>query len=173
MRRRDVLWLLGGGAASRGSSWSLGGVAGHAGLFGTAADVARFAQLFLDGGALDTVRVLKPQTVAEMTRSQIEPLEWRGLGWELNVEYYMRRLASPGTYGHTGFTGTSLVVDPERELIVVLLGLCDGRRDCLTRRAERVEVCKRYHPDAMTIGAAARSSSPHTNGASSSPICSR
>src|SRR5215207_2077381 len=121
MRRRDVLWLLGGGAASRGSSWSLGGVAGHAGLFGTAADVARFARLFLDGGAIDTVRVLKSETVAEMTRSQIEPLEWRGLGWELNGDYYMGRLASPRTYGHTGFTGTSLVVDPELELIVVLL----------------------------------------------------
>jgi len=103
------------------NAWSLGGVAGHAGLFGTAEDVGRFAQVFLDGGSAGSVRVLKTETVAEMTRSQIEPLEWRGLGFELNADYYMGRLASPATFGHTGFTGTSLVIDPSRELIVVLL----------------------------------------------------
>jgi serine-type D-Ala-D-Ala carboxypeptidase len=56
-----------------------------------------------------------------MTRNQIGDLEWRGLGWELNADYYMGHLASPSTYGHTGFTGTSLVVDPRRQLVVVLL----------------------------------------------------
>src|SRR5439155_17487854 len=81
----------------------------------------RFAQLYLNGGELDGVRLLKSETVAEMTRNQIGDLEWRGLGWELNGDYYMGHLASPVTYGHTGFTGTSLVVDPRRQLIVVLL----------------------------------------------------
>ena len=75
----------------------------------------------LDGGAAGDVRILREDTVAEMTRNQIGDLEWRGLGWELNGDYYMGHLASPSTYGHTGFTGTSLVVDPRRQLVVVLL----------------------------------------------------
>ena len=56
-----------------------------------------------------------------MTRNQVPDIDWRGLGWELNQTYYMGHLASPQTYGHTGFTGTSLLVDPRRELVVVLL----------------------------------------------------
>jgi CubicO group peptidase (beta-lactamase class C family) len=114
---RGMVW----GEVHDENAWSLGGVAGHAGLFGTAEDVARFAQVFLDGGSAGSVRLLQPDTVAEMTRSQIEPLEWRALGFELNADYYMGRLASPATFGHTGFTGTSLVIDPRRDLIVVLL----------------------------------------------------
>jgi len=56
-----------------------------------------------------------------MTRNQIESVGERGLGWELNADYYMGRLASLQTYGHTGFTGTSVVVDPRRELVVCAL----------------------------------------------------
>jgi CubicO group peptidase (beta-lactamase class C family) len=114
---RGLVW----GEVHDENAWSLGGVAGHAGLFGTAQDLGRFAQLYLDGGALDGTRLLSTDTVAQMTRNQIGELEWRGLGWELNADYYMGRLASPQTFGHTGFTGTSLVVDPTRQLIVVLL----------------------------------------------------
>ncbi len=114
---RGMVW----GEVHDENAWSLGGVAGHAGIFGTAADLGRFAQLYLDGGVFDGVRLLRPDTVADMTRNQIGDLEWRGLGWELNADYYMGHLASPLTYGHTGFTGTSLVIDPERQLIVVLL----------------------------------------------------
>src|SRR6266849_5059136 len=114
---RGMVW----GEVHDENAWSLGGVAGHAGIFGTAADLGRFAQMYLDGGMLDGVRLLRPETVAEMTRNQIGDLEWRGLGWELNGDYYMGHLASPVTYGHTGFTGTSVVVDPRRQLIVVLL----------------------------------------------------
>jgi CubicO group peptidase (beta-lactamase class C family) len=110
---RGMVW----GEVHDENAWSLGGVAGHAGLFGTAADLATFAQAYLDGGG----PLLKPETVAEMTRNQIGALESRGLGWELDADYYMGRLASPSTYGHTGFTGTSLVVDPRRQLIVVVL----------------------------------------------------
>jgi CubicO group peptidase (beta-lactamase class C family) len=114
---RGMVW----GEVHDENAWSLGGAAGHAGVFGTAEDLSRFAQMYLDGGILDGTRLLKEETVAEMTRNQIGDLEWRGLGWELNADYYMGHLASPQTYGHTGFTGTSLVVDPRRQLIVVLL----------------------------------------------------
>jgi CubicO group peptidase (beta-lactamase class C family) len=110
---RGMVW----GEVHDENAWSLGGVAGHAGLFSTAADLAAFAQVYLDGGA----PLLRPDTVAEMTRNQIGALESRGLGWELDADYYMGKLASSSTYGHTGFTGTSLVVDPRRQLIVVLL----------------------------------------------------
>jgi uncharacterized protein YbbC (DUF1343 family)/CubicO group peptidase (beta-lactamase class C family) len=99
------------------SAWSLGGVAGHAGLFGTARDVAAFGQAFLDGGGA----LLRKETVDEMVRSQIGKLGSRGLGWELNESFYMGRLASPTTFGHTGFTGTYLIVDPRYDLVVALL----------------------------------------------------
>jgi uncharacterized protein YbbC (DUF1343 family)/CubicO group peptidase (beta-lactamase class C family) len=114
---RGMVW----GEVHDENAWSLDGVAGHAGIFSTAGDLGRFAQMYLDGGILDGVRLLKPETVAEMTHNQIGRLEERGLGWELNADYYMGHLASPTTYGHTGFTGTSLVIDPARQLIVVLL----------------------------------------------------
>ena len=114
---RGMVW----GEVHDENAWSLGGVAGHAGLFSTAADLDRLAQLYLNGGELDGRRLLEPETVAEMTRNQIGRIGARGLGWELNAAYYMGHLASPQTYGHTGFTGTSLVIDPRRELLVVLL----------------------------------------------------
>jgi uncharacterized protein YbbC (DUF1343 family)/CubicO group peptidase (beta-lactamase class C family) len=114
---RGMVW----GEVHDENAWSLDGVAGHAGIFSTAHDLGRFAQMYMNGGVLDGVRLLKPETVAEMTRNQIGRLEERGLGWELNADYYMGHLASPTTYGHTGFTGTSLVIDPTRQLIVVLL----------------------------------------------------
>jgi CubicO group peptidase (beta-lactamase class C family) len=115
--RRGLIW----GEVHDENAWSLGGVAGHAGLFGTADDVAVFGQLFLNGGTYDGSRLLRPETAAEMVRNQIGGLGNRGLGWDLDAPSYMGRLASPQTYGHTGFTGTSLVVDPRRALIVVLL----------------------------------------------------
>jgi CubicO group peptidase (beta-lactamase class C family) len=114
---RGMVW----GEVHDENAWSLEGVAGHAGIFSTAHDLGRFAQMYLDGGVLDGVRLLKPATVVEMTRNQVGRLEERGLGWELNANYYMGHLASRTTFGHTGFTGTSLVVDPTRQLIVVLL----------------------------------------------------
>lgn len=114
---RGMVW----GEVHDENAWSLDGVAGHAGVFSTAEDVGRLAQMYLNGGELDGARLLQTETVAEMTRNQIEGIDWRGLGWELNAEYYMGHLANPVTYGHTGFTGTSLVIDARRQLIVVLL----------------------------------------------------
>ncbi|WP_141715106.1 serine hydrolase domain-containing protein [Micromonospora rhizosphaerae] len=107
------------------NSWSLGGTAGNAGLFGTAADVARFGEMLRQGGAVDGVRVLRPDTVAEMTRDQlppaIDPGFRHGLGVRIGDPHWMGPLAAAGAYGHTGFTGTSVLVDPSRDLVVVLL----------------------------------------------------
>jgi uncharacterized protein YbbC (DUF1343 family)/CubicO group peptidase (beta-lactamase class C family) len=108
---RALIW----GEVHDPSAWSLRGVAGHAGLFGTARDLGAFGQSFLSGG------LLTRSTVAEMTTSQVPKLARRGLGWELEETFYMGRLASPTTFGHTGFTGTSLVISPEHDLVVVLL----------------------------------------------------
>lgn len=107
------------------NSWSLGGTAGNAGLFGTAADVARFGEMLRQGGAVDGVRVLRLDTVAEMTRDHlppaIDPGFRHGLGVRIGDPHWMGTLAAAGAYGHTGFTGTSLLVDPSRDLVVVLL----------------------------------------------------
>jgi len=98
----------------------LGGIAGHAGIFATADDLVWFGQMFLDGGA----PLLKPATVAEMTRLQAEdgPVR-RGLGfalWSPDPENSSHPF-SEQAFGHTGFTGTSLWIDPERQLVVALL----------------------------------------------------
>jgi CubicO group peptidase (beta-lactamase class C family) len=95
---------------------ALGGVAGHAGIFATAADLARF------GEALRTGALLSPESTAEMRRDQLPGLPIpgyrQGLGARLSAPSFMGPLAG---YGHTGFTGTSIVVDPARQLTVVLL----------------------------------------------------
>ncbi|HEX6498716.1 MAG TPA: serine hydrolase domain-containing protein [Micromonosporaceae bacterium] len=107
------------------NSWSLGGVAGNAGVFGTAADVARFGEMLRRRGTLDGVRVLREDTVAEMTRDQLppdlDPGYRHGLGVRVADPQFMGPLAAHGAFGHTGFTGTCLVVDPVRGLVVVLL----------------------------------------------------
>jgi CubicO group peptidase (beta-lactamase class C family) len=106
------------------NSASLGGVAGHAGLFSTAAEVAALGQLYLDGGVYKGVRLLAPETVAEMVRVQVGGDEDpRGLGWHQRSADYASsgHGFSPRSFGHTGFTGTSLWVDPDRELVVALL----------------------------------------------------
>jgi uncharacterized protein YbbC (DUF1343 family)/CubicO group peptidase (beta-lactamase class C family) len=94
----------------------MGGVAGHAGLFTTAADLARYARMILHGGELDGVRVFKPETIALMTSVQTPTnmLPRRGLGWDIDSGYSRPRgrLFPVGSFGHTGFTGTALWIDP-------------------------------------------------------------
>jgi len=106
-------------------SRALGGVAGHAGLFGTADDLAVFAQMLLDGGkGIDGKRVLSPLTVRMMIDPGSTPEgQRRGLGWDIETSYSGPRgsLFGPTSFGHTGFTGTSLWVDPETETFVILL----------------------------------------------------
>ncbi|MFN8471619.1 MAG: serine hydrolase [Anaerolineae bacterium] len=101
----------------------LGGVSGHAGLFASVRDVATLGQMYLDGGEYAGVRVLSEDAVAEMTRVQVQ---WegdrRGIGFMLQGEGGWRRAGlSDRAYGHTGFTGTSLWIDPEAETVVALL----------------------------------------------------
>jgi CubicO group peptidase (beta-lactamase class C family) len=112
------------GQVHDGNAWYVGrGVAGHAGLFGTAADLARFGAAMLRGGAFAGVRVVPASAVAEATRDQTPGLgpAARGLGWALAGWPFAGRRASPRAYGHTGFTGTSVLIDPARDLVVVLL----------------------------------------------------
>jgi CubicO group peptidase (beta-lactamase class C family) len=100
----------------------LGGVSGHAGLFSTAHDLARFARMYLNGGVLDGVRVFDSSTVATFTRAQQPALSHRALGWETpNTRNSAGSQLSPSAFGHTGFTGTSIWMDPERDLFVLLL----------------------------------------------------
>ncbi len=103
----------------------MGGVAGHAGLFINAADAARFARMLLNGGELDGVRVLKAETVRLMTSVQTPAALWerRGLGWDIDTRYSRPRgkVFPPGGYGHTGWTGTALWVDPASRAFFVML----------------------------------------------------
>lgn len=100
-----------------------GGVSGHAGLFSTTHDLARFCRLWLGKGTVDGVRLLSPATVAAATRDQTRLDQRRGLGWVLQPNSYWvpADLCSPAAYSHTGFTGTSLLLDPEYDLFAVLL----------------------------------------------------
>ncbi|MGI8423520.1 MAG: serine hydrolase domain-containing protein [Chloroflexota bacterium] len=104
----------------------MGGVAGHAGLFATLADVERFARMWLGSGSLEGRRVLSPAATALATRDQtgsVDRLAQRGLGWVLtpNGFWPAADLASPTSYSHTGFTGTSIVIDPTIGIYAVLL----------------------------------------------------
>ncbi|MBA3310902.1 MAG: serine hydrolase [Nocardioidaceae bacterium] len=105
------------------NAWSLGGVAGHAGLFSTAHDMAVLAQTLLNGGRYGGVRILDADTVRAMLTNENTafPANSHGLGFELNQRWYMDAMSSPVTFGHTGYTGTSLVVDPLADSFVVLL----------------------------------------------------
>ncbi|TVT30444.1 serine hydrolase [Amycolatopsis rhizosphaerae] len=105
------------------NAWALGGVSGHAGVFSTAADLAVLAQMILNGGSYHGVRILRADTVRIMLTNynQAFPGDEHGLGFELDRMFYMGALSSPVTAGHTGFTGTSLVIDPESRSIAILL----------------------------------------------------
>jgi serine-type D-Ala-D-Ala carboxypeptidase len=104
------------------NAWVMGGVAGHAGLFSTAGDIAAFAQMMLNGGIYGHERVLARATIQEFTARHTIGNSTRTLGWDVPTEdsssgHYF----SPASFGHLGFTGTSLWVDPERKLFVILL----------------------------------------------------
>jgi CubicO group peptidase (beta-lactamase class C family) len=94
----------------------MGGVAGHAGVFSTTADIARFLRMFLNEGQLDGVRVLQPETVRLMTSVQSPEgvSDRRGLGWDIDSDFSRPRgnVFPRGSYGHTGFTGVCFWVDP-------------------------------------------------------------
>jgi len=104
---------------------SLGGVAGHAGVFSTARDVARFARMMLNEGELEGVRILSPESVRLMTSVQTSPAveARRGLGWDIDSDFSRPRgnLFPIGSYGMTGFTGVCLWIDPFSKSFWMLL----------------------------------------------------
>lgn len=104
------------------NAWSLGGVAGHAGVFSTATDLTRLARCLLAGGVLDDVRVLSADSLAAMAANRTAAFDHdHGLGFEVNQPSFMGGLAGPRTIGHTGFTGTSMVINLDTGLIAILL----------------------------------------------------
>jgi uncharacterized protein YbbC (DUF1343 family)/CubicO group peptidase (beta-lactamase class C family) len=120
----------------------MGGLAGHAGLFGTASDLAIFCRMLLGGGSYHGTRILSPLTVAKMTMPASAPGDRnvRGLGWDLDSAYSSNRgeLLPLGSFGHTGFTGTSIWVDPATDMFVVFLSNRvhpDGKGDVTPLRA--------------------------------------
>ncbi len=106
-------------------AYNMGGVAGHAGLFSTAEDLAIFAQTLLQGGGTKEMRILSPLMVEKMTTPQSPPnkMVLRGLGWDIDSPFSSGRgeLFPVGAYGHTGYTGTSLWIDPVSETYIILL----------------------------------------------------
>ena len=134
----------------------MGGIAGQAGLFSTAADLATFCRMILGGGAYRGVRILSPLAVAKMTSRATPATERnvRGLGWDIDSSYSSNRgeLLPIGSFGHTGFTGTSIWLDPASGMFVVFLSNRvhpDGKGDVTSLR-ERV----------ATIAASALASAP-------------
>lgn len=106
------------------NAYAIGGVSGHAGLFSTATDLARFCQMLLNKGELDAAQVLSAESVSMIDRPQIPSVNpIQGLGWRLrsSLESTIGFLGSPRAFGHTGFTGTSLWIDPDHQAAVVLL----------------------------------------------------
>ncbi len=120
--KRDGHWLVGEVHDPRAAA--LGGVAGHAGLFSTADDLAIFAQMLLDGGASKGKRVFKEETVKLWTAPRDVPRGKRAYGWDVDTSYSANRgkgFQRGQGFGHTGFTGTSLWVDPPSGTAVIFL----------------------------------------------------
>lgn len=116
-------WLR--GAVHDPTANRMGGVAGHAGLFSTADDLAIYCQMIMNGGRYGGVRILSPLSVAMMTRPRtvMDNGSARGLGWDIASTFSSNRgdLFPLGSFGHTGFTGTSIWLDPASETFIVFL----------------------------------------------------
>ena len=154
-RRRGQMNYLGDSGADAGTegeqwlrgqvhdptSFRMAGVAGHAGLFSTADDLATYCQMILNGGSYRGVRILSPMAVATMTRPHAvsETGAARGLGWDFASSFSVNKgdLFPLGSFGHTGFTGTSLWIDPASDTFVVFLSNRvhpDGKGDVASLR---------------------------------------
>lgn len=115
--RGGLLW----GTVHDENAYMLGGVAGHAGLYSTARDLALFSLMMLNGGEGNGVRIAKPSTIARWTARQGKESS-RTLGWDTpDGGSSAGQFFSPWSYGHTGFTGTSIWIDPQKDLFVVVL----------------------------------------------------
>ncbi|HET9453438.1 MAG TPA: serine hydrolase [Gemmatimonadaceae bacterium] len=103
------------------NAFAMGGIAGHAGLFSTASDLAVFAQMMLNGGHINGKRIVSDSTVALFTARTAAP-GTRALGWDTcGNDGSCGKYLSQRAYGHTGYTGTSMWIDPDRDLFVILL----------------------------------------------------
>lgn len=116
---RGLVW----GQVHDENAWALDGVAGHAGVFSTAFDLAKFAYIFINDGKYGNKKILSTKTVELLIKNQIPqfPGNEHGLGWELGQSWYMDALSESTSIGHTGYTGTSIVVSPNNETIAILL----------------------------------------------------
>jgi uncharacterized protein YbbC (DUF1343 family)/CubicO group peptidase (beta-lactamase class C family) len=116
-----MLW----GVVHDPTSRFMGGVAGHAGLFSTGNDLSIFAQMLLNGGTYNGARILSPLSIEKMTTPQTPPNQMvlRGLGWDIDSPFASNRgeLFDVGSFGHTGFTGTSIWIDPITNTYVIVL----------------------------------------------------
>ncbi|MFJ7068207.1 serine hydrolase [Streptomyces sp. NPDC101115] len=117
---RGMVW----GEVHDENAYGMGGVAGHAGVFADAWDLAVLARTLLNGGAYGDARILSPASVELMFTdfNTAFPGDEHGLGFELYQHWYMGAMATPRTAGHTGFTGTSLVLDPTTDAFLIVLG---------------------------------------------------
>ncbi|WP_099159833.1 serine hydrolase domain-containing protein [Virgibacillus ndiopensis] len=116
---RGLVW----GEVHDESAWSLDGVAGHAGVFSTASDLAKLAHMFINEGRYGSKQILEPETINLLVKNQIPefPGDEHGLGWELAQGWYMDALSEASTIGHTGYTGTSIAVNLNNDTIAILL----------------------------------------------------
>ena len=134
---------------------TLGGIAGNAGLFASAPDLARFAGMLASGGEIDGVRILSEQTIAEFTKRQ-PGADSRALGWDtpsIDGSGGVGRKISPRAFGHTGYTGTSLWVDPDRHTWTILL----TNRTFRPRAENRIQALRRALNDEVALSATADS----------------
>jgi uncharacterized protein YbbC (DUF1343 family)/CubicO group peptidase (beta-lactamase class C family) len=124
------------------TAYHMGGVAGHAGVFATADDLARFAEMLLHGGTIQGRPILSPQAIAAMTKPHTLPGNGvsRGLGWDIRSPYSRVFNASfpAGSFGHTGYTGTSIWIEPRSQTFLIILTnrlYPDGKGDVRKLRA--------------------------------------
>jgi uncharacterized protein YbbC (DUF1343 family)/CubicO group peptidase (beta-lactamase class C family) len=129
------------------TSYRMGGIAGHAGLFSTADDLARFCQMLVNGGTIGGHRVLSTLSIARMTAPIVvsETGDARGLGWDINTSFSSNRgeFFPLGSFGHTGFTGTSIWIDLTSQTFVIFLSNRvhpDGKGDVTPLRAKVASV---------------------------------
>lgn len=116
---RGLLW----GQVDDENAWALGGVAGHAGLFSDAHDLAVFGQMMLNNGAYDGTRILSPRAVRLLSTNWDAkfPNDPTGLGWSINRPDLMGALSGPHTLGHEGFTGTMIAINKPNDIVAILL----------------------------------------------------
>jgi uncharacterized protein YbbC (DUF1343 family)/CubicO group peptidase (beta-lactamase class C family) len=162
------VWLR--GEVHDPTSYRMNGVAGHAGLFSTASDLAIYCQMILNGGSYGGVRILAPLTVAEMTRPRVVSSAGatRGLGWDINTTFSTNRgdLFPLGSFGHTGFTGTSMWIDPASDMFVVFLSNRvhpDGKGDVGPLRGRVASIVAASVTDTVAVERAREQSANYYN----------